>query len=216
MIKKFLNILCIIFSSLVFSQELISKDENGKIITEAEFQKKWRDNNLDLYRWDYKENGKRICKLKKGQIQYPEKGYETTLKNIEKKLDTVFTKNAIIVLDFWYHNDICSSKRDDNWPSSELREVKNFDKFDFKIVRDVLKKHNQDFYVFYIFEKGSKVKKKKSDYFKSFVEDSDNFFRENYFKEQAMCGSKLIITPSGTLLYNGEANTGSLLEKFIK
>lgn len=215
MIKKILNVTFMLFSMVVFSQEKVSKDENGKIITEAEFQRIWRDNNLDLYRWDYMENDKRICTLKKGKIQYPEEEYETTLKKLEKKLDTVFTKNAIIVLDFWYYKDICSLMRDDHWSSSELREVKNFNEPDFKIVRDVLKKHKQDFYIFYIFEKGSTVKKGKSDYFKSFVEDTDNFFRENYFKAQAMCGSKLIITPSGTLLYNGEAITGSLLQRFI-
>ena len=214
MIKKILNVTFILFSMFVFSQEKVSKDENGKIITEAEFQRIWRDNNLDLYRWDYMQNNKRICTLKKGKIQYPEEEYETTLKKLEKKLDTVFTKNAIIVLDYWYYNDICGIP-DDNWLSSELREVKERNEVGFKKIRKVLKKNNQNLYIFYIFEKGSTVKKGKSDYYKSFVEDTDNFFRENYFKDQAMCGSKLIITPSGTLLYNGEAITGSLLERFI-
>ena len=96
MIKKILNVMFILFSMFVFSQEKVSKDENGKIITEAEFQRIWRNNNLDLYRWDYMQNNKRICTLKKGKIQYPEEEYETTLKKLEKKLDTVFTKNAII------------------------------------------------------------------------------------------------------------------------
>ncbi len=216
MIKKIFNILLTCASIFIFSQKEISKDENGKIITEAEFQAKWRNDNLDLYRWDYMENKKRICTLKKGQIQSPELDYDKTIKILEKKLDTVFTKNAIVVLDFWYYNDICSISRNDNWPSTELREVKEFNERNFVKIRERLRKNNQELYVFYIFEKNSKVKKKKKDYFKSFIEDSDNFFREKYFKEQAMCGSDLIITPSGTLLYNGEASMGNLLDRFIK
>ena len=76
----------------VFSQEKVSKDENGKIITEEEFLRIWRDYNLDLYRWDYMQNNKRFCNIKKGKIQYPDEEYETTLKKLEKKLDTVLQK----------------------------------------------------------------------------------------------------------------------------
>lgn len=213
--RKFLNILLIIFPVLIFSQEKISRDENGKLITESEFQKKWRDPNLDLYRWDYMENKKRICVLKKGQEQLVDLDYESTIKSLEKKLDTVFAKNAIVVLDFWYFNDICSERRDDKWPAAELREVKDFNEERLSESRKRIRKVNQELYVFYVFGKNSIVKKKQTDYFKSFVEDSDDYFREKYFKEQAMCGSKLIITPSGTLLYNGESGTGPLLDKYI-
>ncbi|MCU7617320.1 hypothetical protein NZ698_08925 [Chryseobacterium sp. PBS4-4] len=215
MIKKILNVLYIVLPFLVFSQERISKDESGKVINEAQFHTKWGNENLNLYRWDYMEDKKRICTLKKGQISNPELDYGATLKILEKKLDTVFTENAIIVLDFWYYNDICSISRDDNWPSTELRSVKEFNESKLGKIRELLHKHKQELYVFYIFEKNSKVKKGKKDYFKSFVEDSDNFFRENYFKEQAMCGSNLIITPSGTLLYNGESSIDYLLNNFI-
>lgn len=199
----------------IFAQKKISKDENGKLITEAEFQSRWRDDNLNFFRWDYMENKKRVCTLKKGQIQSPEMDYDVRLQVLEKKLNTKFTKNAIVVLDFWYYNDICSEIRDDKWPATELREIKEFNEVHFKEIRKRLLSNNQKLYVFYIFEKNSKVTKRDTEYFNSFIEDSDNFFRENYFKEQAMCGSKLIITPSGTLLYNGEANTESLLERFI-
>lgn len=213
--KFFLNILFLVLPFLMYSQEKISYDESGKAITEAEFQKKWRDKNLNLYRWDYMENNKRICTLKKEQIQYPDLEYSMTIKLLEKKLDTVFSKNAIVVLDYRYYNDICSIDRDDTWLSSELREIKEFDELRLEKNKKRLKKNNQELYVFYVFEKNSIVKKKNKDYFKSFVLDSDDFFRENYFKEKAMCGSTLIITPSGSLLYNGEASIGGLLDKYI-
>ncbi|KQT22420.1 hypothetical protein ASG31_03600 [Chryseobacterium sp. Leaf404] len=215
MIKKTFYLTFTLAFISIFAQKKISKDENGKHITEAEFQSRWRDDNLNFFRWDYMEKGKRICTLKDGQVSNPELNYESTLKVLESKLDIVFTRNAIVVLNFWYYNDICSSIRDDNWPSSELREVKEHNEEYLMNIRKALRKNKQDLYVFYIFEKGSKVKKKKSDYFKSFIEDSDDFFREKYFKEQAMCGSNLIITPSGNLLYNGEAILGGLLERVI-
>ena len=47
MIKKIFNILLTCASIFIFSQKEISKDENGKIITEAEFQAKWRNDNHD-------------------------------------------------------------------------------------------------------------------------------------------------------------------------
>lgn len=215
MIKKLLSIFGFTTVFFGFSQERISKDVTGKVISESEFHQKWGDNNLNLYRWDYMENGKRICTLKEGQISNPEINYESTLKVLEKKLDTVFTRNAIVVLDFWYYNDICSNFRDNNWPSVELRSIKKFHDNKLSKIRELLHKNNQALYVFYIFEKNNKVKKKKSDYFKSFIDDSDDFFRTNYFKEQAMCGSNLIITPSGFLLYNGESSMDYLLNNFI-
>jgi hypothetical protein len=215
MTRKLFNILFVIFPILIFSQEKISKDENGKLITESEFQKKWRDPNLDLYRWDYMENKKRICVLKKGQVQLVDLEYESTIKSLEKKLDTVFAKNAIVVLDFWYFKDICSERRDDNWSSSELREIKDFNEERLSESRKRIRKANQELYVFYVFGRNSVVKKGKSDFFKSFVEDSDDFFREKYFKEQAMCGSFLIVTPSGSLLYNGEASVATLVNNYI-
>lgn len=216
MIEKILFTIFITISMCIFSQKKISIDEKGKIITEAEFQKKWRDFDLDLYRWDYMKNGKRICTLKRGQVQYCSQNYDETLNILKKKLDTVFTKNAIVVLDFHYYNDICSERFDEHWESSELREIKEFNRGYLNNIQKILRENSQNLYIFYIYEKKSIVKKEKTNYYKSFIEDFDDFFRENFFREQAMCGSYLTITPSGILLYNGEANIGLLLEKYIK
>ena len=186
--KSIFNLLFLLNSFLYYSQEKISYDEHERLISEVEFQEKWRNKSNNLYRWDYLENNKRICTLKEGQIQYPEFDYYEVTRVLEKKLDVVFSKNAVIVIDFWYYNDICSNLRDDKWSSLELREWKEFSKNSIKEVEKKLKENGQELFVFYVFEKNSIVNKKNTDYFKSFLLDSDNFFRDNYFKEKAMCG----------------------------
>lgn len=210
-------LLILFLSQFSFAQDEIRIyiDENKNQVSENLFQNTWRDKEKDLYRWDFITDKTRNCTLKTGRHEYPEVNYDSLSKTIATKFNTTISKNAILVIKFRYKNDLCTSIYNNDWDNIKINRRLDFDEDSISEFKSKLK--NQELKVFYVFENGINLKiNLKKEKYSNILLDSDNFFRNNFFKNQAMCGSVLLITPTGTLLYNGEYSLKHLLIENIE
>ncbi|PNQ75240.1 hypothetical protein C1T31_03655 [Hanstruepera neustonica] len=183
-----------------FGQEIIHLDEKGNKVNETKFRKKWLDSELLLSRWDsIGKDNKRYATLKKDLYMITFFAYQEAKEQVEKIINRQIQENKTILLEYYYTDDLCTSRWDNNWSKIEISERKDFT----NPIRKKLEKENIIYLVLY--ERNMTLHNnpnKKGEYF--FI-DKNNFFRERIFTNPTMCGSRALIKPNGqTLIRNGE------------
>ena len=109
-----------------YGQETIYIDEKGDTISKKVYVEKWRNNDLLSSSWHHKDKkGKNYVTLRnlylKGRYDY---------KNIKSKLEEIshikIPDSVILLIEYNYKDDLCSSRRDNNWNYSEVSEREKF------------------------------------------------------------------------------------------
>jgi len=193
--------LILVFSFLLSeSQEQIYIDELGDTISKSYFQKKWRNNDLLLSRWDsLGKSKKRYSVLRKNLYMKGLYEFKTIKKEVEKILSNKIQDSTTIIIEYYYKDDMCSPSRN-NWTRKNVNYRKNF-------LKPIKKSINSKGIMFIcLFEKGIDLKnnpKSEKEYF--FVDEND-FFKKNIFISSTLCGSLAAIKPNGEVfIRNGES-----------
>ncbi|RSK41949.1 hypothetical protein [Mangrovimonas spongiae] len=186
-------------------------DENDQEISRSELLNKWRDKNLLLSRWDYIKNNTRYVTLKKDLYQTAHFNYQHIKSRLEFLTKNKVDNNTIILLEYYYKDDLCSSKRDNTWTKIEISDRKRF----LSPILRTLKGQDITFIVLFeediILNNNPKLKKE------YFYTDKDNYFRNKLFTNPTLCGSFALIKPNGeTLIRNGEYRADWMAEHLKK
>ncbi len=197
-------LIIIIFFSLFFNtiigQERIHLDIDGDTISKPSFQEKWRNKNNAFIRWDsLGTKQQRFCKLKKGLHQIGNLDFNLIKKKLESISKSQIIDSSIILIEYYYKDDLCSSTRDNTWTRTEINQRKSF----LNPIKKEL--NNKNITLVCLFEKGMLLKNKSNSEKEYFFIDEDNYFRSNLFTNRTLCGSYALIKPNGeTLIRNGE------------
>jgi hypothetical protein len=191
-----------------FAQERIYLDETGEEISKAKYLEKWHNKDSLFSAWQYiGEDGKSYTTLEKNLYLKVVLDYNILKNNLEIIINRKVPDSSIILLEYRYKDDLCTSAWDNNWTKSEIFQRKDF----VSPYRNQLKKKN----IFYIvlFEEGIVLKNspnRKSEYFYT---DKNNYFRELLFTHPTLCGSFALIKPNGQILIrNGEYRADGMAE----
>lgn len=207
--KIIILLLIQIISANSYSQKFYL-DENNKKITRQIFQKKWRDDELNLFRWDYiKKDSGRVAKLCSNQFRFFRANYDTICKEIRSLTKKKLPENATIIIEFIHANDLCNSQENPNsWDKGRLNNRELF----LNEVRNNIKNNNIKNIYLVVFDKDINT----NSYINSienFYIDINNFFKNTFFQKPALCGSYLALKPDGYLLIrNGEFRADFLLK----
>ena len=194
-------------TSFTYGQETIYIDEKGDTISKKVYVEKWRNNDLLSSSWHHKDKkGKNYVTLRnlylKGKYDY---------KNIKSKLEEIshikIPDSVILLIEYNYKDDLCSSRRDNNWNYSEVSERKEFT----NPMRKKLSKKN--IFLISLFESGMTIKNKPKNKREYFFIDKNNFFREKIFISPTLCGSFALLKTNGEcVIRNGEYRADSMAE----
>ncbi|WP_405575994.1 hypothetical protein [Winogradskyella sp. Asnod2-B02-A] len=201
----------LILASFGFCQKRIHIDEKGDTIGQSQFLEKWRNKDLGLSRWDsIGKDKKRYATLRSNLYTAGNIDYTTIKTEIEKITPLKFNDSSIIILQYYYKDDLCSSKSDNLWTKKEINSRKNFIN---PLIKDY-RKHNIIFIS--LFENGIKLNTNSKNEEEYFFLDVNNFAKENIFTSQTLCGSFAAIKPNGQILIrNGEYRV-DLFEQHLK
>lgn len=209
------SISCVTHQSASFDnrENWVYLDQNGNQINVDEFQRKWRNKDLNLVRYDYiaKDTG-RVATVfgpiySKYLVKYPEFS-----RNLEKITGKKFSENTIFLLEYTYTNDLCSSNSTNEWSKQVIFRRKQFTTPNKKEIE----KRNPDIVILNFFEKGISLKNSPDSKNEYFFQDRENFLKTTLFTHSSFCGSFALIKPSGeTLVRNGESYT-IYMEKYLK
>lgn len=209
------TIIGVVLIFLVFqkghSQKTIYLDVNGKKISKNEYQKKWIDQELFLTRWDsIGKNGKRYATLKNNLYQRGVFNHNTIIQQLQKITGKKIQDSLIIILEFYYKDDLCNLVWDNKWTKSDIKERKSF----IIPIKDYLASKNILF--FSLFEDDIDLKNKPNDKNEFFYSDLNNFFRSELFIEPTLCGSHAIIKPNGEILIKNGENRADFMSGHLK
>src|SRR5690606_5289039 len=176
-------------------------DENGNLVKHKDFQKRWRNKENNLFRWDYiNERGKREAKLFSPLYTGYQVNYPFFVQQLEKLTNKNFPKNLTIILSYTYLNDLCSNESSNNWNRQKILSWKEFTNQQKNIIEET-----QDRIFLEFFEAGIALENAENKLDEYFFIDKGNFLRNNLFQQPSLCGSYAIIKPDGEVLVrNGE------------
>ncbi|MEI7509305.1 MAG: hypothetical protein WCJ62_07555 [Flavobacterium sp.] len=177
-------------------------DANNKKITSKIFQKNWRDDKLNLYRWDYiKKDSGRVAKLCDNQFRFFKVNYDTICKEIGSITKKKLPKNATIIIEFIHANDLCNSEENPNkWDRDKL----NHRDLVSNEPRNNIKFNNSNNFYLVVFDKDIDADLYITS-IENFCVDKNNFFKNTFLQKPAFCGSYIALKPDGYLLVrNGE------------
>ena len=212
--KQFLPIFLIplILSCSVTNGQLNVKnhlDENGRALSEKEFQDSWRDKENNLFRWDYiNEEGRREAKLFSPVYKIYKLDYSLFVQNLETITNRTFPEDLIFILEYTYLNDLCSVESSNRWSSQKIKERKKFT----NVHKENIEK-TPNRVVLKFFEEGIMLENSEHSPAEYYFMDKGNFLRNLLFTQPTLCGSLAIVKPNGeTILRNGEYSTQSMAD----
>lgn len=186
--------------TFIYSQERKYLDEKGDTISNNQFESKWRNDKLGLSAWSYIGNdGNNYTKLKSGRYLTGTFDYARIKNEIETITPLKLADSSIILIEYYYKDDLCTLSRDNKWTKEEINNRKAF--------LDPIKKKLNEEHIFYIclFENGMTLRNKSSKKSEYFFLDNNNYFKNHLFSSSTLCGSFAAIKPNGqTLIRNGE------------
>ncbi|OBX22471.1 MULTISPECIES: hypothetical protein [Bizionia] len=178
---SFILILFILQTSI--AQENIYHDQNGQEITSEAFNKIRQNKDLLLSSWQYvAKNGIKHHaindRFQQGVFNYNE---------IKTQLETVINRkiptNDILLIKYYYKDDLYAPQWDNKWTRSELHRLKDYR----KPLLPKLKENNITYIA--LFEEGIILKNKPDNENEYFFTDQGNYFRKQFFTMPALCGS---------------------------
>lgn len=202
---SFILILFILQTSI--AQENIYHDQNGQEITNEAYNKIRQNKDLLLSSWQYVDkNGIKHHaindRFQQGVFNYNE---------IKTQLETVINRkiptNDILLIKYYYKDDLYAPQWDNKWTRSELHRLKDYR----KPLLPKLKENNITYIA--LFEEGIILKNKPDNENEYFFTDQGNNFRKQFFTMPALCGSYAIIKPNGqSITRNGEYDPEMMIQ----
>lgn len=192
------------------AQKTIYINETNKEISSDEFQKKWRDENYNLYRWDYKQKDSgKVAKLYRNENNYFKVNYDSICIEVKKITNKEIPKEAIFIIEYVFFNDLCTDiKKPNEWNKYRLTQKKDF----FSDVNSNVKSFNSNIYYIVVFDKNLIIDNYISS-INNFYIDKNYFFKSNFLQKPAFCGSFILIKPDGhVFVKNGESRADFLLK----
>ncbi len=193
---------------LVHSQKRTYIDEKGDTINKYKYFKKWRNKDLLLSAWHYKDKkGKRYLTLKNDLYLQETYAFNSIKSEIEELINIKIPDSTVLLIEYTYKDDLCSSSRDNNWTRSEISERK---KFTDPMRTSLIKKH---VLLISLFEPGITLKNKPKSKYEYFYTDKNNFFRKNLFINPTLCGSFALMKTNGQcIIRNGEYRADNMAQ----
>lgn len=153
-----------------------------------------------MSRWDsIGKDNIRYCTLQSKLYLKGYFDYNVVKSELEKIISFPIDSNSVIIIDYYFKDDLCNQKWDNNWTKNEIYNRKNF----IEPQKKKLKRKKITFIT--LFELGMTIENKSRSRREYFFLDKNNFFRKNMFKYPSLCGSYAAIKPNGqTLVRNGE------------
>lgn len=198
--KFILPLFFIVFTVNLHAQEEIFLDANGNEIKKRIYNKKLRNNDSLYSTWAYKgTDGKKYYKLKKDLYLKAVFKYQDIKRELEKLINKPIPANNTILIEYYYKDDLCTTRWDNNWTQNDVKDQKNF----LNPLRENIETKPITYIV--LFETSMTLKNKLKSNDEYFFIDSNNYFRNLFFKKPTLCGSFSLTKPNGqTLIRNGE------------
>ncbi|HLT53482.1 MAG TPA: hypothetical protein VKZ97_06315 [Flavobacteriaceae bacterium] len=196
---SFILFLLAISNSFSQQQSYVYIDQDGLEINKEEFTNKLTNKDSMFTNWhSIGKNGYCYASLKKNLYLTGIYDYNEIKLHLKNSGITI-EKDAILLLQYKFKDDLCTNYWDNNWKHKEIIELKKHT----TSIQKKLKKDNIYYIIF--FEDGIELHnspKNKNEYYFS---DSKNYFRKLLFTSPTLCGSFALIKPNGeTLIRNGE------------
>jgi hypothetical protein len=133
--------------------------------------------------------------------------------NMEQITNQKFSDTATFIIDYNYYDDDCGWYSTNNVSRSLIKERES--RF-YSFNKDAIQKLDAP-KIFYLFDKKIKLDNKPENKKETFFIDSDDFFRNTFFRIPTKCGAKLLIKPNGDCyLINGETSITELVNFALK
>ncbi len=176
-------------------------DENGNTLTSNEFQERWREDDNNLIRWDYKTDTGRVATLQKPRYSRYTVSHPIFTEKLVEITGKTFPENTIFLLEFTFLDDLCSEDSSNVWNKQKIAVRKKF----LDPRKEEIEKRNKEIVILNFFEEGVFLTNSPDSPEEYFFMDRENFLRDNLFKTQTLCGSLALIKPNGqALVRNGE------------
>jgi hypothetical protein len=210
--NKSIFIIACLFSLNCFSQKTIYLDENNNEIEVSEFQTKWRNRELNLFRWDYfKNSNEKVAQLHQNKFNFFNVNYENLSSELNKITNKKTPADTNFIIEYVFSNDLCSSDQNANeWSKERLKKRAEF----LKSVKSTINSVDSKVRYIVVFDNKLLI----NDYIKSidfFFVDQSDFIKSSFLQQPAFCGSFILIKPDGNVLVsNGENRADFLLNYF--
>ena len=141
--------------------------------------------------------------------------YKFNFKNIKDTLQIIcnrkFTDSSVFIIHYYHKDDNCSDYYDNNMTKSKIRDIKGIG------LNNVKKNINLKNIIFIVlFEEGIILKNKPLDKNEYFFSDTNNYFKQNIFKDATLCGSNAIIHIDGNILVRNGEHRPDLMLAYLK
>lgn len=153
-----------------------------------------------MSRWDsIGKDNIRYCTLQSKLYLKGYFDYNLVKSELEKIIPFTIDSNSVIIIKYYFKDDLCSPKFDNHWSSREINRRKSFNR---KYKKQV---NSKGATVITLFELGMTLNNRPKSKREYYFLDKNNFFRNNIFKYPTLCGSYAAVKPNGqTLVRNGE------------
>ncbi|MFP4845172.1 hypothetical protein [Winogradskyella sp. PE311] len=185
----------LLFTIKGFGQERIYLDEKGDSISLNEYRKK-RGN---FSRWDSIDSKEIRYSILRPQYLFGLADYAKVKEELEKTILKKIADSSTIIIEYYFKNDLCSSKRKNKWGRYKINNRKKF-------LKSIKKELNDKGITFIcLFEEGIVLMNNPKNKKEFFFSDKTNFFKSKLFTHNALCGSFAAIKTNGEILVrNGE------------
>ncbi|WP_396150627.1 hypothetical protein [Flavobacterium sp.] len=181
-------------------------DIDGVEISEEIYNKKFRERGVSAWEYIKKDSGY-IHRLHEKRYDFFQLDYKKFLNKIEILTKKKLSDSSIILIEYIYRDDLCSSNSTNYYDRAEINKKKVFtNKY-----REKLNQNFKNILYFVIFEEGINLKNSntKNEYYYT---DKNNELKLSFFKNNSLCGSFMIVnTDSKAFILNGEFNAESMM-----
>jgi len=215
MLKSFTIVLFILSQYFSYSQSIEKTkywiDENGKSLPEELFLEKWRSSDAEFARWDYiATDSGRVAKTAHKELNLHTINYPLFLKYINSVTNKKISDNTILLIEYKFKDDLCTSNNSNKWGESRIKNRKIYtDKW-----KKIVETKNPNLLYLVFFEKEIVLQNSNNDT-EYFFSDKEDFLRKKIFLDPTLCGSFLLSKPDGkTVVRNGE-NTAEKMAVYL-
>ena len=177
-------------------------DENQEPVSKGEFNQKWKDPENPYTRWDSIHDGTKYIRLSSPDYEKYQISRSSLMENIEKLSGKNLSDATILLIEYKFKDDLCTSNSSNFWGPEEIRNRKNL----IESQKDMVETKYPNLVLLTFFEEGIALSNRPESDEEYFFQDQGNFLRKNIFRHPSRCGSYALIKPNGQVLVrNGES-----------
>ncbi|WP_452225122.1 hypothetical protein [Lacinutrix chionoecetis] len=195
-------------TQFLYSQKNIYIDEVGDTIRKGKYYKKWKKKKLLLSAWHYKdEHGTKYHTLKKNLYLKGTYNYGEIKSKIEELTKYKIPDSSVLLISYRFKDDYCVPSPINNITKDEISKRKEH----LSNLQNKMSKKGA-FYLS-LFENGIVLHNEANEKQEYYFNDNDNFFKEKFFVNPALCGAFALIKTNGNyIVRNGEYRSDWMLD----